>query len=180
MHTQAKLRPALAADFAAMLTIINEAACAYRGVIPEDCWHEPYMSADELSKELAAQVMFWVAELGGDVVGVMGIQRAANVDLIRHAYVRSDKQGVGIGSLLLEHLGGPSTGPMLIGTWAAAAWAIRFYQRHGFELAPSSTTASLLQTYWKISRRQIETSVVLARPTLTEDGALALMRGASA
>lgn len=151
-------------DRAAILEIINEAAQAYRGLIPADCWHEPYMSMDELEGEIAAGVVFWGCESRGQLIGVMGIQGVDDVDLIRHAYVRPELHGRGTGAALLTHLRGQSQRPMLVGTWAAAAWAIRFYQRNGFELVSSAATPALLKRYWSIPDRQIETSVVLAHP----------------
>jgi GNAT superfamily N-acetyltransferase len=149
---------------AAILAIINAAAEAYRGVIPSDCWHEPYMSARDLEREIAAGVAFWGYEADGELIGVMGIQPVRDVDLIRHAYVLPGSQGRGIGSRLLAHLRSLTSRPILIGTWADAEWAIRFYQRHGFELVPAPQKASVLKTYWTISERQVETSVVLANP----------------
>ena len=150
----------------AILAIINAAAEAYRGVIPPDRWHEPYMPAAELDQEIAAGVAFWVYELDGAMAGVMGIQPVRDVDLIRHAYVLPGNQRRGIGGAMLEHLQRLSTRRMLIGTWAAADWAIRFYERHGFELVSAERTPVLLKTYWTIPDRQIETSVVLAKPPL--------------
>jgi GNAT superfamily N-acetyltransferase len=132
-------------------------------VIPDDCWHEPYMSADELAGEIDAGVEFWGWEDGDELVGVMGIQDVGDVDLIRHAYVAPASQRRGIGSALLERLARPPDRPLLVGTWAAAEWAIRFYERHGFELVPRDETARLLRAYWTIPERQIETSVVLVR-----------------
>jgi GNAT superfamily N-acetyltransferase len=147
---------------AAILAIVNAAAEAYRGVIPADRWHEPYMPDDELDAEIAAGVAFWGYEADGELVGVMGIQPVRDVDLIRHAYVRPDQQGRGVGGALLAHLLQGATRRVLVGTWATAEWAIRFYRRHGFEPAPQD----LLRTYWSIPERQVETSVVLARPPL--------------
>jgi GNAT superfamily N-acetyltransferase len=147
-----------------MLAIINAAAEAYRGVIPADRWHVPYMSSDELNGEMEAGVDFWGHVADGVLVGVMGIQSVRDVDLIRHAYVRPDSQGHGVGGALLRHLQRVSTRPMLVGTWAAAEWAIRFYRRHGFELVSPARESVLLKTYWNIPDRQIETSVVLANP----------------
>jgi GNAT superfamily N-acetyltransferase len=149
---------------AAILAIINYAAAAYRGVIPDDCWHDPYMSASELDDEIAAGIAFWGIERDGALVGVMGIQPVRDVDLIRHAYVLPEHQRCGVGAALLGHLRGLSTRRMLIGTWAAADWAVRFYQRHGFELVPAERKGALLKTYWTVPDRQIETSVVLATP----------------
>jgi GNAT superfamily N-acetyltransferase len=151
-----------------MLAIINTAAEAYRGVIPADCWHVPYMSSDELNSEMATGVRFWGYAPDGVLLGVMGIQSVRDVDLIRHAYVRPDSQGHGIGAALLRHLQGLSTRPMLVGTWGAAEWAIRFYRRHGFELVPRARKSVLLKAYWNIPDRQIETSVVLANPADVE------------
>jgi GNAT superfamily N-acetyltransferase len=150
----------------AILTIINAAAIAYRGVIPADCWHEPYMSAAELDREISAGVAFWVYEAEGALAGAMGIQPVRDVDLIRHAYVRPGTQRRGVGGALLEHLQALTTRRVLVGTWAAAGWAIRFYERHGFELVSTERKTALLKTYWTIPDRQIETSVVLANPPL--------------
>ena len=147
-----------------MLAIINSAAEAYRGVIPADRWHEPYMPAEELDHELAAGVEFWGYEADGKLVGVMGIQAVRDMDLIRHAYVLPGSQGRGIGGALLEHLRGLNGRPMLVGTWAVAQWAIAFYRRHGFELTSPVLKTALLRTYWTIPDRQIETSVVLRNP----------------
>ena len=149
---------------AAMLAIVNAAAEAYRGVIPADCWHEPYMPASELDDEIAAGIAFWGVERDGALAGVMGIQRVRDVDLIRHAYVLPEHQCRGVGAALLVHLRRLSTRRMLIGTWAAADWAVRFYQRQGFELVAPERKSDLLHTYWTVPDRQIETSVVLANP----------------
>ena len=149
-----------------ILAIINAAAEAYRGAIPEDCWHDPYMPPQELQSEIAAGVAFWGYDKGGALVGVMGVQPVRDVELIRHAYVLPEYQRHGVGSALLGHLTGSSRRRMLVGTWAAAEWAIRFYQRHGFELVPPKRKRPLLQTYWTVPERQIETSVVLASPPL--------------
>jgi len=147
----------------AILEIVNAAAEAYRGVIPDDCWHEPYMRPEELDGEIAAGVAFWGYEADGALVGIMGIQPVEDVVLIRHAYVRPERQGEGIGRALLTHLRGMTDRPMLIGTWAVAEWAIRFYERNGFELVSESRKNELLRAYWDIPPRQIETSVVLAQ-----------------
>jgi GNAT superfamily N-acetyltransferase len=155
-------------DRDAILTIVNEAAEAYRGVIPADRWREPYMPGDELDEEIAAGVEFWGYEDDGELVGVMGIQDVGELDLIRHAYVSPGLQGRGIGGALLEHLMRSATRRMLVGTWAAAEWAIRFYRRHGFVSVPADDAAELLRRYWNIPERQIETSVVLAKPALGE------------
>ncbi len=149
-----------------ILAIVNAAAEAYRGVIPDDRWHEPYMDARELEEELAAGVEFWGYEADGELVGVMGIQAMDDVDLIRHAYVLPERQGEGIGRALLEHLRGTTSRRILIGTWAAAEWAIRFYERNGFALVSHERKTELLRRYWNIPDRQIETSVVLANPPI--------------
>jgi GNAT superfamily N-acetyltransferase len=135
-------------------------------VIPADRWHEPYMAAGELDHEIALGVAFWVFEQDGEPAGVMGIQPMSDVDLIRHAYVLPANQGHGIGGAMLKHLQSLSTRRMLIGTWAAADWAIRFYEHQGFELVSRERTPALLKTYWTIPDRQVETSVVLAKPPL--------------
>jgi GNAT superfamily N-acetyltransferase len=147
-----------------VLAIINAAADAYRGVIPPDRWHEPYMSLAELQREIDAGVEFWGLETQSELIGVMGIQPVRDVDLIRHAYVRPDRQRHGVGATLIEHLRSRSGRRMLVGTWAAATWAIAFYQRHGFQLVSPAQKVALLQTYWTIPERQIEVSVVLANP----------------
>jgi GNAT superfamily N-acetyltransferase len=149
-------------DFQEIEAVINEAAQAYRGVIPADCWHNPYMTGSVLKTEIAAGVNFWGWDESGILIGVMGIQHVRDVTLIRHAYVRTAHQGRGIGSTLLGFLAGWATGPLLVGTWAAAVWAIRFYERHGFRMVSPAEKDRLLDTYWSIPSRQKETSVVLA------------------
>jgi GNAT superfamily N-acetyltransferase len=144
--------------------IINAAAEAYRGVIPADRWHEPYMPRRELDDEIAAGVAFWGYENDGVLMGVMGFQPVRDVDLIRHAYVLPSGQRRGVGSALLQHLQRMSKRRILVGTWAAAEWAIRFYRRRGFEPVSAARKTVLLKTYWRIPDRQIETSVVLANP----------------
>jgi N-acetylglutamate synthase-like GNAT family acetyltransferase len=150
------------ADFPAVLAIINDAAHAYRGVIPTDRWHEPYMPANELAKEIADGVVFWVAEREGILSAVMGIQDKGDVALVRHAYVAPTTQRTGVGTTILHHVEKLTDKPILIGTWASASWAVDFYKRNGFTLLPSSESSRLLKTYWSIPVRQIETSVVLA------------------
>jgi GNAT superfamily N-acetyltransferase len=162
------IRPCRDDERAAILAIVNAAAEAYRGVIPADRWHEPYMAAGELDREIAAGVAFWGYEADGALVGIMGIQRLPDVDLIRHAYVSPGSQRHGVGGALLVHLGQSTTRQRLVGTWEAAGWAIRFYRRHGFEPVPSEMGAALLKAYWTIPDRQIQTSVVLANPPLVE------------
>lgn len=156
------IRKGVAADFATMLTIVNAAAQAYRGVIPADRWHEPYMSADALAKEIADGIAFWVAEEGERLLGVMGTQDKGAVALVRHAYVAPTLQRKGVGTTLLRHVRGLAGKPILIGTWADASWAIDFYRRNGFSVVSNSQKDRLLKTYWSIPQRQIETSVVLA------------------
>ena len=145
-----------------VLAIVNAAAEAYRGVIPADRWHEPYMPAADLDREIEAGVVFWGYEDDGELVGVMGIQDVGDVDLIRHAYVLPDHQRRGIGAALLARLTSSSSRPILVGTWADAEWAVDFYRRRGFELVSRERSAELLRKYWSIPDRQIETSVVLA------------------
>ena len=159
----ATVRPCRDDERAAILAIVNQAAEAYRGVIPADRWQEPDMPADELDAELAAGVVFWGYEENGELLGIMGIQRVRDVDLIRHAYVSPARQRAGIGGALLERLAGSARRRMLVGTWADAEWASRFYERHGVELLSREEGAELLRRYWTIPERQIETSVVLAR-----------------
>jgi len=150
-------------ETSAILAIVNAAAEAYRDVIPADRWHDPYMSAEQLQRDVAVGVDFWGYELDGALIGVMGIQPVRDVDLIRHAYVKPGNQRLGVGAALITHLRSLSTRRLLVGTWADATWAIRFYQREGFVLVPPSRTAMLLKSYWDIPERQIETSVVLER-----------------
>jgi N-acetylglutamate synthase-like GNAT family acetyltransferase len=149
-------------DFESILAVVNDAAQAYRGVIPADRWREPYMPAEELVREIAAGVVFWVAEDEGRLLGVMGIQDKGDVALVRHAYVATTLQRKGVGTKLLRHVETLANKPMLIGTWANASWAIEFYRRNGFTVVASTHKDRLLRTYWSIPPRQIETSVVLA------------------
>jgi GNAT superfamily N-acetyltransferase len=156
------IRPCGADDVPAMFSIINDAAIAYQGVIPADRWHEPYMPLDELEEEIGRGVVFWGCESGGELVGVMGVQDRGDVTLIRHAYVRTGLRRKGIGETLLKHLEATTTKPILIGTWKAASWAIRFYEKNGYRLLSKHEIDHLLSTYWSIPERQMETSVVLA------------------
>ncbi len=156
------IRRCTEADFHAIWTIINDGAQAYQNVIPADQLRDPYMSAQELQHEIADGVQFWGYAQEDALLAVMGIQSVQDVTLIRHAYVRSQWQKQGIGGQLLRSLLENPSGSVLIGTWADAAWAIRFYERHGFRLVGLEETQKLLRTYWKVSDRQIETSVVLA------------------
>jgi GNAT superfamily N-acetyltransferase len=163
------LRPCGPADLSAMLAIINAAAEAYRGVIPRDCFHDPYMPEHELQRELAAGVEFLGCESDGELIGVMGLQDVGDVALIRHAYVRPAAQGTGVGAALLGALLRRTARRVLVGTWADAGWAIRFYERHGFVRVPAERAAALLARHWDVSGRQVETSVVLARPAVDSD-----------
>jgi GNAT superfamily N-acetyltransferase len=158
------IRASRPADAPAMLAIVNAAAEAYRGVIPPDRWHEPYMPAEELQRELAHGIAFWIAEEDGRMLGVMGIQDRGEVALVRHAYVEPGLQRRGVGSALLRHVLGLATKPVLIGTWADASWAIDFYRRNGFTLVSPADKDDLLRRFWSIPARQVETSVVLADP----------------
>lgn len=158
------IRSLVPSDFDAILKVINDAAQAYKGIIPDDRWKEPYMSAEELKEEIEAGVRFfgWVG--GGHLLGVTGIQALKDTTLIRHAYVLPGFQSKGIGKRLLEYLVGLAETPeILVGTWADATWAIRFYEKHGFKLVSSREKDRLLRTYWNIPERQIETSVVLKK-----------------
>jgi GNAT superfamily N-acetyltransferase len=148
-------------DFELIRAIINDGAQAYKGIIPADRWTEPYMSRKKLRHEINEGVVFWGYEETGTMFGVMGIQQVQDVALIRHAYVRTSSQKRGIGGRLLSHLRGLASGPVLIGTWADAGWAIRFYERNGFQLVGPQEKDRLLKKYWKTPERQIETSVVL-------------------
>jgi GNAT superfamily N-acetyltransferase len=152
-------------DFETICAIINDGALAYKGIIPADRWKQPYMSGDELRHEIGAGVEFWGLEQVGELVGVMGIQKVQDVTLIRHAYVRTDRQKQGIGARLLAHLRTLTSDPVLIGTWADASWAIRFYEKHGFQILSTEQKSLLLKKYWSIPERQADTSVVLADTT---------------
>jgi len=156
------IRPCHAGDFPVLLEIISDASRAYRGVIPEDCWSEPYMSADECRREIEDGVQFWGYEDKGELIGVMGIQHIGDVSLLRHAYVRTAKRRSGVGAELLGSLRMQTARPLLVGTWAAATWAVRFYEKHGFRRVPADEKDGLLKKYWNISDRQVETSIVLA------------------
>jgi N-acetylglutamate synthase-like GNAT family acetyltransferase len=155
-------------DYKTILAIINDASFAYKGIIPEDRWHEPYMPFDELRKEIQNGIAFWGLEHEGQLLGVMGIQDKGDVTLIRHAYVSIQAQKLGIGTKLLKHLEGLTEKPVLIGTWAAASWAISFYEKNGYVLVSEKEKNCLLRKYWSIPERQVETSVVLAKETWTK------------
>jgi N-acetylglutamate synthase-like GNAT family acetyltransferase len=165
------IRRCEASDVGAICEIINDAARAYQGVIPEDCRHEPYMPLDELIGEIEDGIVFWGLERRGRLLGVMGIQDKGDVTLIRHAYVRTETRRSGIGTRLLRHLEGMTNKAILIGTWAASSWAVAFYQENGYTLVTGEEKDRLLRKYWSIPERQVETSVVLANPR-----SLALLR----
>ena len=156
------IRECLEDDFEAIYEIINDAAQAYRGIIPSDRWHDPYMPRKELLEEISSGVVFLGYEKEGELVGVMGTQDVQDVTLIRHAYVRTAHRNQGIGGELLGQIMDGATRPVLIGTWAAAFWAIRFYERHGFTMVSPAEKERLLRKYWSLPDRQIVTSVVLA------------------
>jgi len=156
------IRQCTDSDFEIIYAIINDAARKYEGIIPADRWKVPYMSAKELRHEIDEGVVFWGFEEDGQLAGVMGIQHVKDVTLIRHAYVRSDKQNRGIGRKLLSVLRSRTPRPLLIGTWADAKWAIRFYENHGFKMVSGEEKDRLLKKYWSVPDRQIEASVVLA------------------
>ena len=149
-------------DFQIILDVVNDAAVAYRGKIPSDCWKEPYMSNQELRDEIESGVQFYGYVENEVLVAVMGFQRIKDVTLIRHAYTQTSYQRQGIGDKLLNYLLGlTQTNRILVGTWETASWAIRFYQKHGFKLLSREETDKLLKKYWNIPKRQIETSIVL-------------------
>ena len=151
-------------EFEGIYEIINDAAQAYRGVIPADRWKDPYMPREELRHEIHGGVVFWGYEEEGRLLGVMGLQQVQDVTLIRHSYVRTARRNQGIGGKLLSHLKAQTDCPLLVGTWAAIVWAIRFYEKHGFRLVSPEEKNRLLKKYWSIPDRQVETSVVLADP----------------
>jgi N-acetylglutamate synthase-like GNAT family acetyltransferase len=159
------IRPCADTEFDTIYEIINDAAQAYRGVIPADRWKEPYMPKEELRHALDEGIVFWGYEEDGELIGVMGIQPVQDVTLIRHAYVRTAEQNRGVGGKLLAHLRTQTDRPVLIGTWADAVWAIRFYEKHGFRLVSREEKERLLRRYWSIPERQVATSVVLADQT---------------
>ena len=149
-------------DFSTILEIINDSSTAYKGIIPEDRWKEPYMSEEELKVQINEGVEFWKYEENNEILGVMGIQQKQDVTLIRHAYIRTMARQKGIGGKLLKHLIQTTQYPVLIGTWADASWAIRFYRKYGFRELNENEKNKLLKRYWTIPERQVETSVVLA------------------
>ncbi len=157
-----RIRRCTEADLDALYEIINDAAAAYRGIIPADRWHEPYMGMGELRKEMADGVEFWGLEIDARLAGIMGIQDRGEVTLIRHAYVRTSMRNRGIGTRLLKHLEPMTSKPVLMGTWAAASWAVAFYEKNGYRRVGPEEKDRLLRTYWSIPERQVETSVVLS------------------
>ena len=157
------------ADFNTIFKIINDAAEAYKGIIPQDRWHEPYMSDAELRAQINDGIVFWGLERDGHLLGVMGIQDKGDVTLIRHAYVTTKAQKQEIGTKLLQYLQSMTEKPILIGTWAAASWAISFYQKNGYTPVSEEEKNRLLRNYWSIPERQVETSVVLANQTWNQD-----------
>jgi N-acetylglutamate synthase-like GNAT family acetyltransferase len=164
------IRPCTEQDLEEIFEVINDAAQAYKGVIPEDRFNNPYMPGEELKREIGHGVQFWGYQRNGRLLGVMGLQEVEDVTLIRHAYVRSTHHRRGIGGRLLNDLRSKATRPLLVGTWAAADWAIKFYCRHGFEMAPREQVPVLLRRYWSVPERQIETSVVLAEKAWLDRG----------
>ncbi len=149
-------------DFEEILEVINDGATAYRGIIPADCWKEPYMPKEELAREMVEGVLFWGWYERKRLIGVMGIQQVQEVTLIRHAYVRTTQRNWGIGGKLLTHLRGVTNRPILIGTWKSATWAVCFYEKHGFRRLSGVEKDRLLKKYWTVPERQIRASVVLA------------------
>ena len=156
------IRECSESDFITMIEIINDAASAYKGIIPDDCWNEPYITSEELVCEIENGVVFWCLEQDEQLLGVMGIQDKGELTLIRHAYIRTQAQKLGIGTRLLQHMENTTEKPIFIGTWAAAAWAISFYEKNGYTLVSEEEKNRLLMKYWSVPERQKETSVVLA------------------
>jgi len=156
------IRPCEPAELDDICALVNDAAAAYRGVIAGDCWKEPYMSADELRRDIADAVKFWGSYVDGRLVAVMGLQPVGDVALVRHAYTRTANQGAGLGAALLTRLRQETDRPLLVGTWKAATWAIRFYEARGFRLVTAPQKDALLRRYWSVPARQMDESVVLA------------------
>jgi len=163
------IRKCAESDFEVILDIINDSAQAYKRVIAVDCWHEPYMSREELKHEIEDQICFWGFEDEGALIGVMGIQDKGDVTLIRHSYVRSNRRNQGIGTRLLRFLESKTERPILIGTWAEATWAMAFYKNNVYELLPEEEKNRLLRKYWTIPERQVATSVVLAKKRIPKE-----------
>ena len=151
-------------DTSKILHIINDASLKYKGVIPDDCWSEPYMSEQELISEFNDGVRIYGYHHNNILIGVIGIQEVKDVILIRHAYTLSLYQGKGIGGALLEYLLKKNrSARLLVGTWKNASWAIKFYKKFDFILHTKEETTLLLKKYWNIPTKQIENSVVLER-----------------
>jgi GNAT superfamily N-acetyltransferase len=149
-------------DFRDILTVVNDAAKVYKGKIPDDRWKIPYMPELELKEEIQMGVQFYGLKENNSLIAVMGIQRVNDVTLIRHAYVLTSHQRIGLGEKLLKHLLSlVHTSKVYVGTWEAAGWAVKFYEKHGFQLVSEEEKNKLLKKYWSIPERQIETSVVL-------------------
>ena len=156
------IRPCELSEVDEICALVNDAAAAYRGVIPEDCWKEPYMTAGELERDIADGVRFWGSYDADRPVAVMGLQPVGDVALVRHAYTRTANQGAGLGAALLARIRSETDRPMLVGTWKAATWAIRFYEARGFRLVTAPRKDDLLRRYWRVPARQMDESVVLA------------------
>lgn len=156
-----KIRETTGSDLKVIFEIINDAAQAYKGIIPENCWHEPYMPIEELRRQIDDNIVFWGIEQNGELIGVMGFQDKGDVTLIRHAYIRTQARNQGLGTKLLRYLEDMTDKPILIGTWADATWAILFYEKNGYRLVTKQEKNHLLKKYWSIPELQIETSVVL-------------------
>ena len=157
------IRKCTESDFDVIYEVINDAAQAYKEAIPKDRWKDPYMSPAELWQEWNDGVVFWGASDNDYLIGVMGIQDRGEVTLIRHAYVRSNRRGEGLGTRLLRYLESTTDKPILVGTWADASWAIDFYRKNGYTLLSELEKNQLLRKYWKIPERQVESSVVLEK-----------------
>ncbi len=164
------IRKCTEADFDTMYEIINDSAIAYKGVIPSDSWKEPYMAKEELKRQIEEGVSFWGFEDRNVLVGIMGAQAVDDVTLIRHAYVRTPYRNRGVGSELIRFALERISTPVLVGTWANAVWAIRFYEKNGFRRVSTEEKNRLLRTYWNIPKRQVETSVVLADQKWIDSG----------
>ena len=151
-------------DISNILAVINDAALKYKGIIPDNCWHEPYMTERKLVNEFTNGVRMFGYKKNNILVGVMGIQKLKNITLIRHAYTLTSYQGTGIGKSLLQYLLEINQNScLLVGAWKDAAWAIKFYKKFGFVLHTKEKTKQLLKKYWRIPSKQIENSVVLER-----------------
>ena len=151
-------------DSSKILYVINDAAIKYKGIIPDNCWHEPYMSKQKLVDEFTDRVRMFGYSRNNKLIGVIGIQKIKDVILIRHAYTLTSYQGKGAGSELLKYLlKRNQNSRLLVGTWQKATWAIQFYKKFGFYIHNKEKTDQLLKKYWKISSKQIKNSVVLEK-----------------